>query len=610
MVRDPTKSLSITFAMVGSCESYLIDWSEGKMTKRISFACCVLVPLFFVMISVSTCMALIGADDAGHKKNVLAPDMEKDPGLFFLLGEESESLGDNESMLNYFKRALALDPGSAYLHMRMAAVLARNRKIADAIVMAKNAVALNPESAEAYTILGKIYTVTGDSNKAIEAYHRAVELKPDDRDLYIFLGSLQASNRMLKESEKTFNLMIQRFPDEKDGYFYLGKVYIEDEQYDKAIDIFNTLVERRGESAAQAYVELGGIYAVQKQFPKAEESYRKALSLDPFNLAARLNLAQVLAGQKKYSESYETLEELSKLAPSNLGIQIKMALLLAEQKQYDKARKLFDKILETKPGWDQVRFHLGRVLREQGKPEEAELEFNKIEKGQPSYVNSRIVLTLMFLNMKDFSKSLKYIDEAVEAEPRDPEIFHIKGSILEELYRYSEAIKEYKKGLSFAPDNVKLMYSLGNSFEKSSMRTLSLSTMEKILKEKPDDAGAMNFIGYTLAIMGKDMDRAEKLVRKALEIKPDDGYIADSLAWVLFKAGKVDEALKYLEKASRKVKNDPIIAEHLGDALVARNRLNEAKEAYQKSLSINPYNVIVQEKLRKLGPTEPDKSDR
>ena len=88
---------------------------------------------------------MIGVDDAGHKKTVLAPDMDKDPGLFFLMGEESESLGDNESMLNYFKRALDLDPGSAYLHMRIAAILARNRKIADAIVMAKNAVTLNPE---------------------------------------------------------------------------------------------------------------------------------------------------------------------------------------------------------------------------------------------------------------------------------------------------------------------------------------------------------------------------------------------------------------------------------------------------------------------------------
>lgn len=577
------------------------------MKRKIPFVYCALLSVFFALIMASTTMALIGVDDTGHKKTILSPDMEKDPGLFFLLGEESESQGDSESMLNYFERALDLDPASDYLHTRIAAILARNRKIADAIVMAKNAVTLNPKSSEAYTILGKIYTVTGDSNKAIEAYHRALDLRPDDRDLYVFLGSLQASHRMLKESEKTFNLMIERFPDEKEGYFYLGKVYIEDEQYDKAIEIFKSLLERKGESAAQVHVELGGIYAVQKQFSTAEEHYRQALTLDPFNLTARLNLAQVLASQKKYSESYETLEELSKLAPSNLGIQIKMALLLAEQKQFDKARELFDKILQSKPGWDQVRFHLGRVLREQGKPEEAEKEFVQIQKGQPSYVNSRILLTLMFLNMKDFTKSLKYINEAIAEDPKDPEIHHIKGSILEELYRYNEAIKEYKSGLNVAPENAKLLYSLGNSYEKCGMRTLSMATMEKILQDKPDDASAMNFIGYTLAIMGKDMDRAEKLVRKALEIKPDDGYIADSLAWVLFKAGKTDEALKYLEKANQKVKSDPIIAEHLGDVLSAKSRLPEAREAYERSLAINPYNVVVQQKLGRLkAPQTPD----
>jgi tetratricopeptide (TPR) repeat protein len=261
--------------------------------------------------------------------------------------------------------------------------------------------------------------------------------------------------------------MIERFPDEKEGYFYLGKVFVEDEQYDKAIEIFRNLLERKGESAAQAHVELGGIYAIQKQYSKSEDEYRQALSLDPFNLAARLNLAQVLANQKKFGESYQTLEELSKLAPSNLGIQIKMALLLAEQKQFDKARDLFDKILQSKPGWDQVRFHLGRVLREQGKSEEAEREFIQIQKGQPSFVNSRIVLTLMFLNLKDFTKALKYVDEAVEEEPKDPEIYHIKGSILEELFRFNESIKEYKKALELSPDNIKLMYSLGNAYEKS-----------------------------------------------------------------------------------------------------------------------------------------------
>ena len=124
--------------------------------------------------------------------------------------------------------------------------------------------------------------------------------------------------------------------------------------------------------------------------------------------------------------------------------------------------------------------------------------------------------------------------------------------------------------------------------------------MEKIIAEKPDDASALNFIGYTLASSGKDIDRAERLVRKAAELRPDDGYIKDSLGWVLFKKGQTDAALQLLEEASSKVKSDPVIGEHLGDVLTSVGRQSQAVEAYRKSLQANPDNLIVQDKLRKL----------
>ena len=173
-----------------------------------------------------------------------------------------------------------------------------------------------------------------------------------------------------------------------------------------------------------------------------------------------------MASQKKYTESYQVFEELSKLAPSNLGIQMKMALILAEQKQFDKAREILDQVLQTQPGWDQVRFHLGRVLREQGKLDEAEKEFIQIRKGQPTFLNSRIMLSLMFLKVKDFGKAIRYIDEAIDPDTKDTDFFHIKGLILEELNRYDEALKVYEKALEIDPKNVKIRYSLGNVSRK------------------------------------------------------------------------------------------------------------------------------------------------
>jgi predicted negative regulator of RcsB-dependent stress response len=83
-------------------------------------------------------------------------------------------------------------------------------------------------------------------------------------------------------------------------------------------------------------------------------------------------------------------------------------------------------------------------------------------------------------------------------------------------------------------------------------------------------------------------------------LKPDDGYILDSLAWIMHSKGQNDVALEYLRKASERVKSDPIIAEHLGDVLLVKSLKEKAAKAYKRSLQINPDNLVVKEKLEKL----------
>ncbi len=530
-------------------------------------------------------------------------DLDKDPGYYFLLAEQAEARGDMQAVFQYYGKALALDPTSAYLHLRLANLMARNRRTSDALIMARMAEIYGPKHDEVYALLGKIFTITGDRPRAIESYVRALNIKPDEKDLYVFVGHLQASEKLFSDAEKTFSRMVKRFPDDKEGYFYLGKVFVETQQYDKAIETFEELLKRRPGGASQIHLELGTVYSLKADYEQAEKQFREAAQLDSFNINARLSLGQILAAQKKFDASYEVFEELSKLAPSNLGIRIRMALILAAQKQYDKAKEILNKILETRPGWDQVhqvRFHLGRVLREQGKLDEAEKELSQIPKGSPTYLNSRVVMTLMFLKTRELGKSIRYIDEAIDADRKDMELHQIRGSILEELHRYTEALKSFKEALELSEKNIKIRYAIGNVYEKSGRRTLGMKEMEAIIAEKQDDAGALNFIGYTLLITGEESDRAEKLIRKASELKPDDGYIMDSMGWMLFRQGKTEEAVEYLQKAAERAKHDPIVADHLGDVLRALGKNKEAAEAYQKSLTMNPDNLLVAAKLKEL----------
>ena len=112
----------------------------------------------------------------------------------------------------------------------------------------------------------------------------------------------------------------------------------------------------------------------------------------------------------------------------------------------------------------------------------------------------------------------------------------------------------------------------------------SIAAMKNVLRLTPNDAEALNYLGYTYADMGINLDEAEMLIQSALKIKPDDGYITDSLGWVYYKRGDYSRALKLLTKAVSMIPDDPVILEHLGDVYYQMNSKENALNYYRQSL--------------------------
>jgi Flp pilus assembly protein TadD len=108
--------------------------------------------------------------------------------------------------------------------------------------------------------------------------------------------------------------------------------------------------------------------------------------------------------------------------------------------------------------------------------------------------------------------------------------------------------------------------------------------MRAVLDVNPDNANAMNFIGYTLAEKGMDFEEAEKLLMRALELKPDTGAYLDSLGWVYFRKGETVRAIELLERATDVSPGEPTIEEHLGDAYARSARPKEAAVRYRRAL--------------------------
>jgi Tfp pilus assembly protein PilF len=128
-----------------------------------------------------------------------------------------------------------------------------------------------------------------------------------------------------------------------------------------------------------------------------------------------------------------------------------------------------------------------------------------------------------------------------------------------------------------------------------------MEAMRKVISLDPKHANALNYLGYTYADLGQNLDEAERLIKEALKYKPNDGYITDSLGWVYYKKGEFDKAIIYLKKAVELVPDDPIMLEHVGDAYLKLDDRENALKYYKKSLEVKEKDKgALEEKIRQL----------
>ncbi|MHB8875863.1 MAG: tetratricopeptide repeat protein, partial [Myxococcaceae bacterium] len=165
-----------------------------------------------------------------------------------------------------------------------------------------------------------------------------------------------------------------------------------------------------------------------------------------------------------------------------------------------------------------------------------------------------------------------------------PEMTEALASLFERQGKLADAVGLLTDALAKRPRDEALLYSLGALYERRGETARALSQMRSVLEVNPENANAMNFIGYTLAEKGVELEEAERLVARALELKPDSGSFLDSLGWVYYRRGEVTRAVETLERACELSPGEPTILEHLGDAYRRAAKRAQAQEAYKKAL--------------------------
>ncbi|MDZ4841527.1 MAG: tetratricopeptide repeat protein [Hyphomicrobium aestuarii] len=207
-----------------------------------------------------------------------------------------------------------------------------------------------------------------------------------------------------------------------------------------------------------------------------------------------------------------------------------------------------------------------------------------------SSIEIRKAFNLNSLDRVDEAKAI--LDRVSKSDPADVRPLEALGNIMRARKRYDEAIVYYSKAIDLVAKPEKrhwaYWYSRGTCYERVKKWPLAEADLQKALVLFPDQPLVLNYLGYSWVDQAMNLKQGLALIEKAVALRPDDGYIVDSLGWAYFKLGDFKEAVKYLERAVELRPEDPTLNDHLGDALWRVGRTLEANFQWEQALSLNP----------------------
>jgi tetratricopeptide (TPR) repeat protein len=268
-------------------------------------------------------------------------------------------------------------------------------------------------------------------------------------------------------------------------------------------------------------------------------------------LLGRLGLLYRNGG--RYNEAVEAFRQISQVDPSEAArTSIEIVDTWRAAKDLNKAQEEAAAALKKFPKDRMVKLTHASLLADMGKADEAVAELRTLLDGQRDR-ETHLAIAQIYQKGKQFAEAAKALDSAEhlsESKQDKQTVMFMRGAMLEQMKEFEAAEAEFRKVLDVDPEN----------------------------------AGALNYLGYMLADRDVRLDEAQKLISKAVELEPQNGAYLDSLGWVYFRQNRLEEAAENLQRALQKMGKDPTVHDHLGDVYFKQGKIREAIAQWQTSL--------------------------
>ncbi len=549
---------------------------------------------FFLLIAFSCSIFLISC--TAHKQAETQPIEEEQADLscayfYFLWGTHAEFNEHFPEAFEAYEKALICDPEAGYVKEKIPVLLLKMGEFHKAADWLVQAIHDHPENNAYRLFLANLYVQQERVEDAITLYTEVLRLDPNNEGVHIRLGILYSHIERYETAEKIFRAILSKNSESYFTHLSLARLFKQTGQFTKAAEEYEQALTLNW-SKDLAY-ELGQLYVTQEMYQEALQIYTSISDDDQFDERAALSRIQVLLDLERSGEALRELRatRIHSKNPANIDLIISKVLL--QNKEEEKAREILIRL--TQETDDSEPHYMLALLAYQGEDYDTALNhLAHIEVQSEEFEETVFLQTRIYQKKEEVDKAITLLQGYISREDsRSPLFYALLSSLYQEKVDNISAISIMEAAVKIYPDNLQLFFEYGLLLEKTGMHNEAISKMKRVLELQPNHAEALNFIGYTWADMNIHLEQALQYISKAAKLKPDNGFIIDSLGWVYYRLGRLERAVAELERSLELEPDDPHIYEHLGDVYLAQKRYPEALKAYKKA-----YEMFLDEKKK------------
>ena len=503
----------------------------------------------------------------------------------FLAGRHAQEDREYADAAAFFTQALRSDPDSPELLSRTFLMEAYEGRFAEARPLAARELRLDSTDSVADLVLLIDRVKAGDKKGALA---RAEALPADG--LYRYARPPAVAWLRMAGGDLAGAVAALQGLDRFDGlsplkYFQQGLLYDFAGQPATAEENFKKTVEETGQVNWRVTDAMANFYERHGRNDEAAEIYRR-FSKDN----AGSELAESVLGSKSGGAPRPIiLSAEDGLAEAFFDL----ASVVNRPETVDLALFYARCALAMRPQLEVAQLLLSDILAGDDKTRDSLAALQQIPAGSRYFWSSQLRISANLDSLGRSEEAIAMLQRMATQEPNRATAEMQLGDLLREKKRFVEAADAYSEAIrrlraAATPERWSLFYSRGIALERAGQWQKAESDLLHALKLKPDQPLVLNYLGYSWIDRGAHLHRGLQMIEKAVDLRPEDGYIVDSLGWAHYRLGDYRTAVQYLEKAVELVPNDPTINDHLGDAYWQSGRLIEARYQWRRALQFGP----------------------